>query len=437
MTRKKILTAAVIVFLLFAGFAALTLTAKLPAQESGHLTPGRGSNNNADDIADDAANVQETDETAGELTEEIPEWVKPARWYRSNIGGMALEEIPSMYAALRNEYALVADFTGHEELPEYLRQYYDRRFFVETRRLYKNGNETRVQWIFRDSKGTARLIAVIAEPEKEIKEDDKNVTGENIAVTDAAAQSEENPANAKTKALSGFIEIFDDKGLYTLELNFFDNGDKNKIEYEYNSGILIKSAVFTGEGKEDFTQVYSDFFRYNRSSYLRSVERVFYQDMQASPEKNSVLLNFPYRIFESAKNDNFLSEQLNPYPDYFGDVFIARDNRIVYNTDNRGRILSQIMYDGEDNILWSIENTWSQDRIVSILKTEGDIAHLAEYEYDSKGNRILERNYKNGALERLVRTEDKTDIEELYLNGVVVLRAVWEDGRKISENAVR
>jgi len=40
-------------------------------------------------------------------------------------------------------------------------------------------------------------------------------------------------------------------------------------------------------------------------------------------------------------------------------------------------------------------------------------------------------------LERLVMTEDNKDIEQLYLNNVVILQAVWEDGRKISETRMR
>jgi hypothetical protein len=67
------------------------------------------------------------------------------------------------------------------------------------------------------------------------------------------------------------------------------------------------------------------------------------------------------------------------------------------------------------------------------MKTQNDTVLLAEFAYDSSGDRILERNFRNGILERLVRTEGKVDIEELYLNNVVVLITVWEDGVRISE----
>jgi antitoxin component YwqK of YwqJK toxin-antitoxin module len=102
----------------------------------------------------------------------------------------------------------------------------------------------------------------------------------------------------------------------------------------------------------------------------------------------------------------------------------------------RSNILSQTLYDENDSIIWVITNKWSNDRIVSTLKKEGDTEYLAEFDYDSDGNRITERNFKNGILERVVYTEGNTDIEELYFNNMVVLRAVWENGRKISETRV-
>jgi hypothetical protein len=134
-----------------------------------------------------------------------------------------------------------------------------------------------------------------------------------------------------------------------------------------------------------------------------------------------------------------MNEKLNSYPEFFGDLFVRQNSRMVFATDDRGRILSQILYnnDEENTVIWSIENTWTGERIASVRKTEGETVLVAEYEYDSKNNRILEKNLKDGVLERIVRTEGKTDIEELYMDNVIVLRAVWEDGRKISETWVR
>jgi len=62
---------------------------------------------------------------------------------------------------------------------------------------------------------------------------------------------------------------------------------------------------------------------------------------------------------------------------------------------------------------------------------------LSEYDYDGSGNRIAQRDYRNGVMERHIVIDGDNETEELYLNGIVVLRAYWENGRKISEERVR
>jgi hypothetical protein len=96
------------------------------------------------------------------------------RWFRSNAAGMTLEELASRLAALRNEYALGIDFIPPGELPAILASRYEESWQVEVHILYKQGHESRRQWIFRDLEGTARLVAVFNQdllnpPELEIK----------------------------------------------------------------------------------------------------------------------------------------------------------------------------------------------------------------------------------------------------------------------------
>ncbi|MDR1278690.1 MAG: hypothetical protein LBK02_08060, partial [Treponema sp.] len=82
---------------------------------------------------------------AGSPQEEAPPG--PPRWFRSNAAGMALEELPSRIAALRNEYALGLDYIPPGELPAILSPYYEAPWQVEIRVLYTNGGESRRQWI--------------------------------------------------------------------------------------------------------------------------------------------------------------------------------------------------------------------------------------------------------------------------------------------------
>ena len=457
--RKKIVPVIILVLLFLAGLIALTQEADnfnpVPGilSESSPYKEGEDAKL-SDGVLDIVSGEQwllSDEETAGgdniynyyEFADNAPEWITAARWFRSNAGGMALEEIPSRLAALRNEYALVIDFINREELPKYLFEYYNNNYYIEIRALYKNGEESRKQWIFRDNRGITRLIAVFSEPENN---DVKNVNEVfNDADFDNGAafigDEESKKENEKEKAgRNGFMEIFDEKGFITSEYRFFDDGRINKNEYKYSNGIIITaSAMFWEENEEggEFAQTHIDYYRYNRSSFLRSIERVFYMDRQISPVDESVMISFPGNIMSAAKIDNFISEKINPYPEFFGDMSVHRESRIVFTTDERGRVLHQTFYDEDDSIIWIIQNTWRDDRIVSAAKTEDGIVYLAEYEYDIDGNRILERNLRDGILERLVRTEGSRDIEYLYINNIIVLQAVWEDGRKISETRVR
>jgi hypothetical protein len=425
-----------------------------------------------------------------EAPREIPSWVKPARWFRSNSGGMPLEEMKSKTAALRGQYALVIDFTSSDDLPEYLRDYYNENYFIEIRTLFKEGKENRAQWIFRDENYGARLIAVLIEaeqePEKENTEaavvtDADNTAGEtsvNTAVVTALNTSvnadliqntdddinetaeEKSDIDKKERQAkrpgpaSGFIEIYDEKYHLTAEYRYSEKGENSKTEYSYKNGIKVSSLTLLWEDDEGgYIQAYTDYYRYNRSSFLRAVERVFLMDQQITNSENIVggegaeiygvasnvmKISFPHNILAAAKNNSFMGERFNEYPEFFGALFVPKDSKLIYTTDKNGKVLEQTLVneDGEQKVIWKIVNTWSNDRIVKISKTEGETEYIAEYEYNKNGDRVLERNIKDGVLERVVHSEGTKDIEELYMNDKVVLRAVWEDGRKISESRV-
>jgi hypothetical protein len=436
--------------------------------------------------------------SAYELERKIPGWVKPARWFRSNSGGMPLEEMQSKLAAMRGQYALVIDFKNSYDLPEHLLPYYDERYFIEARTLYKGGNENRTQWIFRDENYGVRLIAVLFEASAAAQEaaqetaqnaaqnaaqdtdDEKiedvpveeNTAGETAVIQNVEAVNIEiagdiEDSETETKVppviwngpASGFIEIYDEKYHITAEYRYTDKGERSKIEYFYNNDIKTSARTMLWDDKEgDYIQTHTDYYRYNRSAFLRAVERVFMRDQQITSSDNVVTSNevadnvvkdnvvknnvvkvsFPHNILAAAKNDSFMGEKFNSYPDFFDDLFVLKNSKLIFTTDERGRVLDQTLIsdDEEKKVIWKIENTWSGDRIVKITKTEGKTVLLTEYVYNKDGDRVLERNIKNGILERVVRSEGKTDIEELYLNNKVVLQAVWEDGRKISESRV-
>jgi len=379
---------------------------------------------------------------------------EPARWYKSNAGGLAIREVKSRIIALRSEYALSIDSANHDDLPEFAMPFYLDDYKIEVRSLYKKGIHIKTQWLLRDTNNKTRANAVIMEITEEIRHP---VVREKIAVTVTDGENENENENEKENdekniedetpeeivefiyKKHGFIELYNDELNVMSEYAYLKDGSVNRIDFEYNETFLTKAVFHTLTGDESsgkYVKTYADFYRYNRSSSLRTIERVFYTDMKAK-EDDLVKISFPRNIRDVINENLFVNERLNIYPEFFGDVYIESDSKMVFDIDNRGRIIKQTLYDEEDEIIWVISNLWQNDRIAVTTKTEGDLTLSAEFEYNKAGDRISERNFKNGVTERYVRTEGKQEIEELYMNNAVVLRAVWEDGIKISETRVR
>jgi hypothetical protein len=113
---------------------------------------------------------------------------------------------------------------------------------------------------------------------------------------------------------------------------------------------------------------------------------------------------------------------------------------VVYTTDERGRILTETRRDAEGAIVSESLQTWNGDRLVSVVWKSGNNERRTEFEYNQDNDRIMERDYNNGTLERTMQQDSagtNREIEELYLNGTPMLRAIWEDGRKVSEERLR
>ena len=375
-------------------------------------------------------------------------WVRPARWFRSNSAGMALEETESRFKALRNQYALAIYYVSNEEIPEYLLPHFDESYYVEVRILYKKSEQIRAQWIFRDENGNTRMNSVFFEPEPEIEQEENDSANEETAqvITEeetdlALEENEEEQENVEEKIIivkdiksrKGFIELFDKNYFLTSEYQYFENGRTEKTEYALKDNFLITAKYFVSVKNDNFKPTYTDYYRYNRSFSLRNIERIFQDEMSISP----ATVSFPRRIRDSLKTGIVISERINLYPDFFGNISVGAGYKMDFNIDDKGRILGQTLYNEEDKLIWTIQNTWKDNRIVSTTKIEGETVLIAEYSYNKDGEMISEKNLKNGVLERVVLIDGETEIEELYMNNAVVLRAVWEDGRKISETRVR
>jgi hypothetical protein len=396
---------------------------------------------------------------------EAPDFVEPpaeeplpeARWFRSNAGGMILEEVPSRLAALRNTYALGIDYLPPGELPELLAPWYQAPWQVEIHILYRDGSESRRQWIFRDSEGMARLVAVFNQDLLNPPEDAGQIGAEEggAAETEAPALSDasepagdeaavlpdtDEPAGDEVpgETLTGFIELYNGEGQIITEHLFHEGGEESVTEFAYRRGRLIRAEMgqkIQDEAGERIAPVFTDYYRYNRAESLRAVERHYHEGVEETD--SPVRLTFPHMVLDAAANKDFISLGSFYQTGFPADFYVGEDYQVVYTTDERGRILTETWQDDEETVVREVTNTWSGDRLVSVGLKAGDDEQLTEYEYNAEGDRIIERNYRGEVLERQVRSEGDREVEELYMNGVIILRAIWEDGRKISEERVR
>ncbi|MDR3342752.1 MAG: hypothetical protein LBT14_08205 [Treponema sp.] len=387
-------------------------------------------------------------------------WSAPAQeWYFSNAAGMILEPALSRLAALRSKYCLEVGTLPARDLPEYLQQYHDPAYRIELHILYERGKESRRQWVFKDEKGTTRLVSSLNPVVK--KNAPQSGTPQKDAPPAAAGPSADEPPSSPI----GFIEIYDENHLITEEHQFSQDSPESIIAYFYNNQVLIRvetrlkaagtelsgtessetessSTESSGTAAADgpvITTVTTDYYRYTRSNSLRSVERVYHQAV--SEEGRLTRLQFPSLGLHVRVDENFVSPGTAYSSDFLQDVLSGSDNipgdRVVYTTDERGKVLTETRRDAEGNVLGEIHNTWSGDRLVSVSWQSGEDERRTEYEYDQAGDRIIERDYNKGTLERRVLREQGRETEELYMNGEVILRATWENGRKISEERVR
>jgi len=349
------------------------------------------------------------------------------RWFRSNSSGMLMEMIPSRVAALRNEYSLSLRSTQYREVPELLLPYYNNSYSTELRILYKYGAVNRRQWIFRDGSGLTRLTA--------------SGGGSRFAVRGAGAWEDGEDNN------SGLIEIRNSSGDVTREIRYEDDLSEWDYRYTYRDGVLLSAEIWfkaappdpdeTEENPVIITPVsalaYTDSYRYTRSGSLRAIDRTLHEGAA-----NYQRVAFP-RLgpgVPPAEDDMITHGSAYTSGHLIGNES-PEGQTINYNIDSRGRVLGETWRDEKGAVIGELTNTWSGDRLLSVLWKTKDENTLIEYEYDEEGDRVVERNFNHGVLERIVYIQDDMEIEDIFINGVLMLRAYWENGKKIREERPR
>ncbi|AEF83615.1 hypothetical protein TREPR_1769 [Treponema primitia ZAS-2] len=373
-------------------------------------------------------------------------------------------------------------------------------FRVELRSLYEEGELSRRQWSFRDEKNATRMVAVLNEDKSgfieifdaqglitEARQLDRD--GSEFIIryfynnsfliravtslftpTPPIVEVEDLPADESSDAASTVpMSAASGPALDSQRGSVPESNTSKEQPYPGRSASLAKQVlglvdsdieavpvpvsvtppVASGGGDGDGTEdLWTDYYRYTRSYALRGVERRFHRTPPVLPEPDSagefladerapVLLKFPQLILGVGGENEFVQPGSAFSSEFFEDVIISSGDRIIYTTDERGRVISEIRRDGNDIVLGEVRNTWAGDRLASVLWIADAEERLIEYDYNQEGDRVFERNFRNGVLERTVRREGERDVEELYMNGTVILRALWEDGRKVLEERVR
>jgi len=362
----------------------------------------------------------------------------PIRWYRSNASGLEIELIPSRLAAMRNEYCVSVEVIAPQRLPGIIPRnivpYYSERYSVEFKVLYENSKEIRRQWIFRDASGLGRLAA--------------SGTADFFSSVIRRGNESEDPDEVK-----GFIEIRNSEGYVTREFQYDEDLSEWDFRYYYKEGFLIRaetwlkepsSAKGTPQDEEEasavtdaavrepvFENLFTDYYRYSRSGSLRAIDRTIHE---GGGEKTRV--GFP-ALGPRVTPVHEVATQAGIYTTaYFLGVGNLEGLTISYSLDNRGRILSEISKNEEGKTVGELRNNWSGDRLQDVAWKSGDDDRRIEFEYDKDKNPLIERNYRKGVLERIVTIDGDNEVEDIYMNGVLILRAYWEKGLKISEERV-
>ncbi len=317
------------------------------------------------------------------------------QWFRSDPAGLPLEALPRL-VALREEYGLSIQPVSPGVLlsrlpPEIQTEVTSEGLlsgFGEERILYHGGTEYQVFLTIRDSTGHQRLSY-----------------GERPGET-------------------AFLERYDERGMLTEERRWNSGVLDTWITYQYTGGQLVQAQ---GREKENGTVLWVDRYYYERTGALRRIERQYTEGQ------------FPAR---SIRFSNALQDTLGAYGADLGaptGVSVSTKEEAPstrYTTDSKGRVLTETRYDASGQVVEELRNTYKDNRLSSTLRLIGADSYRREYTYDGAGNRVEERDYHGDRLERTLKKMGNQEVEELYMDGKAVLRTIWRDGIKVSEERI-
>ncbi|GAB1481208.1 hypothetical protein MASR2M78_00230 [Treponema sp.] len=353
-------------------------------------------------------------------------------WYISDASGLAFELCPPV-VALRAEYALSIDGVSGKDASAWFQEQLTSRSRVELSSLYHKGEKTRSTWKLLDENGLER----------------------------ASEKCEKDGSSLR--------ELFDEKGRFIEESRLSREGEGTLIRYFYQKDQILRAeAFFLTSGNKGERPLWTDTYGYDRSGSLRLIERKGSEGSEAGQMRSRSLQGVPRELETSSTGNRLRStydasgrqtkkevfdidgkklgeQEITDYAkketskatreNAVRQIQFIDGSRKEQTLDSRGRIVKEILIGSDAKIVEETLYTWSKDHIESFIKIRAADEFKTEYEYDSGGSRSAERNFKNGVLERSLINVEGKEIEELYLNGSLILRVIWEKGQKISEKS--
>jgi len=160
-----------------------------------------------------------------------------SEWYRSNPGGLALERMARL-AALRQDYALEVTDLEIEDLPSSLKS-----MGIETNRIIG-------EILYHENKVILRRYKLY------------DVQNRLMAASQFA-----DPGYS-------WIERYDTKGRLIEEYWSIDSSSWFRREFTLNKELIVASKTYDGSPGSEGTLLYTDTYRYDRSGFLRTIERI-------------------------------------------------------------------------------------------------------------------------------------------------------------------
>jgi hypothetical protein len=390
-------------------------------------------------------------------------------WYISNATGMLLEKTYKT-RALRSNYAVQLQNVRPENLPNEIRKYYAAPWKIECRILYENAERFRTQWVYKDAENSSLFLAVVNNDGGGFLEwyDDKGyvveeqrlgadgggffvsytysdrflLKAEAHIVESAIKPKPETTEQPVEKTQSAAAE--NESAPPEIDVPIDEEGEiagpasppppSPMIDLVRNpQGPAPIPEFFVAVTGREGGRLWTDDYRYTRANTLRAIERKYFEK---TASKDFDRLMFPRFILNSKNDREFVTPGISVSSSFLFDAPSEPTAQVTYTLDNKQRVLTETRRDEEGNLIEELTNTWKNDKIEKITRKYFDDERVVSFSYNSKGDRVSEQDYRNEMLERTVTIDGAREIEELYFGGKPVLRAVWEDGKKISEERI-